>query len=890
MPSKLSIHISGYPEGIYDIVHRMQPRVLKVFDYSSEMNIDALKRAARPLIVYRQYTDLSFDNSTADQFVKELERDALPKLKGRDLLWEGINEPGLGGEDTPGHRRQAEQLNTWNLRFAELMHERGEKIAAYSWSTGNPTDAQLEWIMPYLIESAAAADAHAFHEYARSAGENPLRDWGRYRAFEAALPPAARKPVVITEAGIDDGGPLAGYREKLTEEQFIALMEQYDRVLSADDYVLGATIFQLGDPKWPSFEITAALEPLARAMERRGGGTVLRSAWPAPRFDRAIAAPPVSYSFSVTPEKIRLGEPATLQWDVEGVRGVYLNGRGVTGHERRTVFPGQTTAYTLHIELNDGSFKDLIVAVTVEGELPFTGAATRPPTVALTPANIAHLRTFPRPTGDNGIGLHFHIDLPDPQVSPIIPDTVAHLKSIRATWTLIYAQDELLAERAARACWPAGIMPVVRIGAKINGGPVDPAPYVKMLKAIGAPPYVQIYNEPEDDREWLHDDRPDDWAAIFGRRWAATAAATVNAGGYAGLQVLTREAFDAAVDAVPGQGQAELWKHVFFVQHNYAENHPPAYPYDEINQASAPGQTIHEDNLSVLGFLDYAAWMQERLGMVLPIIGGEGGWLYGAEKDPRYPKVEGPLHAQYHRTMFDWLRTGVLGNGEPLPDYLFSITPWVAGSWTFGGQNWWGNIIRPDGQLTETITAVQAIPPFVRRFSWDAQPAPTPTPEPPGPPPQPAPPISTPTPQPEPPPSPTPAPLAWDPRLDALGVRLVRADAPEAWRLVSAGYQDWTESEGKHHVFIRALQADGAPAAGVRFVVDWIGRRIDEDPTYCVTDARGEGNAPIFINLHPELKDGLVFATTAGAPGDAVYGMGLPNNHHACFWLTFQRR
>jgi len=677
--------------------------------------------------------------------------------------------------------------------------------------------------------------------------------------------------------GIDDGGPYAGYRDKLTEEAFVALMEQYDRVLNADDYVLGATIFQLGDPKWPSFEIQSALEPLARAAERAGGGTVLRRAWPAPRFDRALLPQPVSYSFSVTPDKIRLGESATLQWDVEGVRGIYLNGHGVTGHERRVVYPGQSTVYTLHIELNDGSFKDLTVAVTVEGALSFTGTATRPPTVTLAPENVAHLRTFPRPPGDNGIGLHFHIDLPDPQVSPIIPDTVRHLKSIRATWTLIYAQDELQAERAARACWREGIMPVVRIGAKINGGPVDPAPYVKMLKAIGAPPYVQIYNEPEDAREWVNDDRPDDWAVIFGRRWASTAAATVNAGGYAGLQVLTREAFDAAVNAVPWQGEDRLWKSAFFVQHNYAENHPPAYPYDEINQRDAPGQTIHGDNLSVLSFLDYAAWMQERLGWVLPIIGGEGGWLYGAEKDPRYPKVEGLLHAQYNRAMFDWLRTGVLGNGEPLPDYLFSITPWVAGSWTFGGQNWWGNIIRPDGQLTETINAVQAIPPFVRRFSWDAQPAPAPTPEPPGP---------APAPQ----PNPTPAPLAWDPRLDALGVRLVRADAPVAWRLVSAGYQDWTEADGKHHVFIRALQADGAPAAGVRFVVDWAGRRADEAPAYFVTDARGEGNAPIFINLHPEQKDGLVFAAPAGAAGDAVHGMGLPNHHHACFWLTFQYR
>ena len=32
---------------------------------------------------------------------------------------------------------------------------------------------------------------------------------------------------------------------------------------------------------------------------------------------------------------------------------------------------------------------------------------TRPPTVTLTAANIERLKTFTRPPGDNGIGLHF---------------------------------------------------------------------------------------------------------------------------------------------------------------------------------------------------------------------------------------------------------------------------------------------------------------------------------------------------------------------------------------------------------------------------------------------------------------------------------------------------
>ena len=139
------------------------------------------------------------------------------------------------------------------------------------------------------------------------------------------------------------------------------------------------------------------------------------------------------------------------------------------------------------------------------------------------------------------------------------------------------------------------------------------------------------------------------------------------------------------------QGNDDLWKRAFFVQHNYAENHPPAYPYDERNQRDAPGQTILDDTLGVLSFLAYGAWMKERLGFVLPIIGGEGGWLYGAEKDLRYPKIESALHAQFHKEMFEWLRTGVISNGEPLPDYLFSITPWIAGSWTYIAQNWWGN-------------------------------------------------------------------------------------------------------------------------------------------------------------------------------------------------------
>ncbi len=132
--------------------------------------------------------------------------------------------------------------------------------------------------------------------------------------------------------------------------------------------------------------------------------------------------------------------------------------------------------------------------------------------------------------------------------------------------------------------------------------------------------------------------------------------------------------------------------------------------------------------------------------------------------------------------------------------------------------------------------------------------------------------------------------MKWDPRLDDLGVRLERAGTEPRWRLVEAEYWDDAQSGGKHHIYIKALRQDGTPAAGVRFVADWIGRRPDETPGLATTDERGEANLPMFINFDPHLKNGVMFATVDGAAADTVTGMGLPWNHHVCFVLTFQEQ
>jgi hypothetical protein len=549
--------------------------------------------------------------------------------------------------------------------------------------------------------------------------------------------------------------------------------------------------------------------------------------------------------------------------------------------------------------------------------------ATRPATVTLTAANIEHLKRFPRPPRDNGIGLHFHLDLRD----EFIAQTVERLQSIRATWTMIYAQDALQARRAADACVRAGIMPLVRIGKLINE-PYDPEPFVTELiepfQTLNSPPYIQIFNEPEDPREWVGGIIPDDWRQIFGRNWAHQADIVYRAGGFPGLQVLTSDAFDAAVDAVKASGREEIWERTFFVQHNYGANHPPAYPYDARNQADNPGQTILEDTLSGLGFLAYAAWMKERIGFVLPIVGGEGGWLFGAEEDKRYPKVEEALHAQYHREMFEWLRTGVLANGEPLPDYVFSIIPWIVSSWTFGGQNWWDNPLRPDGKLTQTIEAVQAMEPFERRFSWQGSTTGDPDPDPdPGsnPEPDPGTPITLPT-------------LRKGEWIDPFNIQVVRnedrPDRPQGdvvYRLVDlwttrdgswdpdfdipgrlpawardtylrpSGAPDYfDDAGGDHHLFARVLDLQGRPVTTPDLVLLWSdGLQQLGNPSYegyvRKTPKSGSGwaNQDVYAKYdHTRGERGPWSWCPAGA-ADVVTGGGMPGmGWHVSFFAVWQ--
>ncbi|MCG3211853.1 MAG: hypothetical protein FOGNACKC_05499 [Anaerolineae bacterium] len=333
------------------------------------------------------------------------------------------------------------------------------------------------------------------------------------------------------------------------------------------------------------------------------------------------------------------------------------------------------------------------------------------------------LRDWPRPTGDNGRGLHYvptgYFGEDDGYMLDLL--LRYHMaEELDMRWVTLYFKDEIQLRRAAEVMRDSGLVGVFRYDLT----PYQDYPAYKIkehldiLREYGLPPYLQLYNEPTVGQEWRDEAKDLD---LYRRNFIAAADEVYRQGGYVGFQDVDVDSLRALLGSIKAQNKAYLFDVAFFVPHCYGSNHPPAYPYDERNQADRPGATIDTDwQISVLCFQKYAHIWQEEAGFVPPMVMGEGGWATNIMEDPRYPRVTMTDHANWHREMFDWFRTGVLSDGEPLPDYLFAVTPWLvhADFQMWVEENAWF-YSRLTGTKYETIDQVRAIPPFERRFSWD---------------------------------------------------------------------------------------------------------------------------------------------------------------------------
>lgn len=306
------------------------------------------------------------------------------------------------------------------------------------------------------------------------------------------------------------------------------------------------------------------------------------------------------------------------------------------------------------------------------------------------------LKTWPRPGGDNGRGMHF---LQTHQFDSIEAQRqVNRLEQLGVRWALVtYAGHDQLV-RTAPIFQAAGITvvwrPFIRPYETYDGWARD----VEFLRSRGLAPYLQLYNEPGLAQEW-DNDRPVD-RETYWRNLLPAVRQVYDAGGYVGLQLINPDWLRQTLQTLQAQGLNDTFDRLFFVPHLYGLNHPPAYA---------------EDINGVLGFREFAGVFEAEIGFVPVMIAGEGGWRPGEAQDNRYPAISAELHRDYHLAVFDWFRTGTLSNGEALPDYLFAFCPWLISD-PADPAAWFDSLA---GDRTLTIEAVATMPAFERKFSWD---------------------------------------------------------------------------------------------------------------------------------------------------------------------------
>lgn len=298
--SKLSIHLIGsYTEGAKRII-AAKPRVIKVLDPQASAGMreamrDYKRRHPRGLVVMRVWErtpDVRYrleDDpvQSADDFWNRVLQPAVNALSASDRrlvdYLEGPNEC----ENTPcwGSVEEARWFGRFWERLAERIAQAGFRPCVGSIPVGNPPGsiseirAKLEAFLPALRAAKRWNGAWSYHSYSiEYTTDVALEYWYslRYRIFYEFLrerhPDLANLPMILTEGGIDRAGNPNndGWRARGDAAKFQKWLLWYDSELKKDPYIIGVTLFQIGNPGgWWSFDVEPVAGWLADVIANR---------------------------------------------------------------------------------------------------------------------------------------------------------------------------------------------------------------------------------------------------------------------------------------------------------------------------------------------------------------------------------------------------------------------------------------------------------------------------------------------------------------------------------------------------------------------------------------------------------------------------------------------
>ncbi len=301
------------------------------------------------------------------------------------------------------------------------------------------------------------------------------------------------------------------------------------------------------------------------------------------------------------------------------------------------------------------------------------------------------------------------------------------MQSMGISWAVVLSAGDaaLLPQREAggasvcQLLLEAGIIPILRFQIQLPRHFTEMAhtrTFIQQCEPYGAPPIVQLWNEPGDGREWSTD-MPQHWLEVFVDRWCAAAQFVCDEGGIAGFP----DGPCYPVDPFPLiESTWDLWEaqKCAYLGHFYGLNRPHDWPRDDVARFGTPLTQAEYDaalpkfpewkewpieamnaarrdlanpDLSPLdddtcwrGWERVASWMEIHFDRLMPLALTEGGWTPGAvagggpNTDIRYFKPDGEVVA-----------ANTLHTLNVADTPMFAQCPWLLGDRLMGASGAW---------------------------------------------------------------------------------------------------------------------------------------------------------------------------------------------------------
>ncbi len=294
-PSKLGINLlSTYSSGAKTII-AAKPKIIKVMD---PQNIPGLMTAVKDykkiypsgvaiIRVYngdKKYTLGNDPTASAEDFFASVISPAIQRLGGNMSYFSYLEAPNEF-DNTPGWEslENVSWLNGFWLKLIELNKNAGIKTCAASIPVGNPPGSydeiknKMEFFSGALTKMKETGSAFCYHAYTLNYSTNTgTENYSslRYRMLHQIMGEIngsySSIPFILSEAGVDkEGNPkTSGWQAQGSASKYESWLAWFDKEMNNDNYVMGATLFQIGDGHWSSFNLEPIADWLATYIKR----------------------------------------------------------------------------------------------------------------------------------------------------------------------------------------------------------------------------------------------------------------------------------------------------------------------------------------------------------------------------------------------------------------------------------------------------------------------------------------------------------------------------------------------------------------------------------------------------------------------------------------------